>query len=52
MLSHQWKGTGPEANGGALPFRITSLNDRTPVSPDDLAVVVACPDPQVGSDLF
>ena len=45
MLSYQWK---PTSEGeGPLPFRITSLNDRIPVSPDDLAVVVACPDPQV-----
>ena len=47
MLSHQWKGTGPEEAGGALPFRIMSLNDRIPVSPEDGAIVVACPDPQV-----
>ena len=46
MLAYQWKPTA-EGGGDPLPFRITSLNDRMPVSVDDMAVVVACPDPQV-----
>ncbi len=44
MLSHQWR--RPEGET-PLPFRLTSLTDRVPVSPEDELVVVACPDPQV-----
>jgi hypothetical protein len=48
MLSYQWKQQAIAENPEAplpLPFRITSLNDRIPVSPEDEAVVIACPDP-------
>ncbi len=48
MLSHQWKQPNEDGSPAApLPFRLTSLTDRIPISTDDELVVVACPDPQV-----
>jgi hypothetical protein len=33
-----------------MPFKITSLTDRLPISKDDELVIVACPDPVGAND--
>jgi hypothetical protein len=52
MLAYQWQTPSSEEGGKPLPFRITSLTDRNPVTPEDELVVVACPDPQGAEECF
>lgn len=41
MLTNQWQDAS---------FRIASLEDRKPITPEDELVVIACPDPFAATD--